>query len=231
MAFDQVSNPTDEPAYQAAEAARIVGVPPSTVKAWAFGQRQTDGRTFHAVIAPADRRRRLISFANLCELHVLATIRRMHHVKLTTVRRSLKYVASQLHAERPLIARQFLTNGVDLFLEHAGALLNASQEGQQALRGGFEQALDRIEWSRDGAVLRLFPFTRSSTLLAGQPKVVVVDPRIAFGRPALVRAGVTTEVIEDRFVAGDSPDEMAEDYGVDPKAIWEALRFERQLAA
>lgn len=231
MAFQRISHPADEPAYQAAEAARIVGVPASTAKAWAFGQRQPDGRVFHAVIAPADRRRRLLSFANLCELHVLATIRRVHHVKLSKVRSSLRYVATQLHFERPLIAHQFLTNGVDLFIKHAGALLNTSQDGQQAIRGGFEQALDRIEWSRDGAVLRFFPFTRSSASLVDQPKVVVVDPRIAFGRPSLVRCGVTTEVIEDRFVAGDSPEEMAEDYGVEPQDIWEALRFERQLAA
>jgi uncharacterized protein (DUF433 family) len=42
---------------------------------------------------------------------------------------------------------------------------------------------------------------------------------------------VATGVIEDRFNAGDAPDEMAEDYGVEEADIWEAIRFERFLAA
>jgi uncharacterized protein (DUF433 family) len=60
---------------------------------------------------------------------------------------------------------------------------------------------------------------------------VVVDPKLGFGRPVLARAGVTTEVIQDRFLAGDSPREMAQDYAVDESDIWEALRFEQRLAA
>jgi uncharacterized protein (DUF433 family) len=79
--------------------------------------------------------------------------------------------------------------------------------------------------------VRLFPFTRSSVVLIGQPRTVVIDPTIAYGRPTLVRAGVPTAVIEDRFSAGDSPDEMAADYCVDPNDSWDAIRFERQPAA
>jgi uncharacterized protein (DUF433 family) len=38
-------------------------------------------------------------------------------------------------------------------------------------------------------------------------------------------------VIFDRFGAGDSPAEMAGDYGVGEDEIVEALRFEQSLAA
>jgi uncharacterized protein (DUF433 family) len=233
MTFERTISPVDEPAYPATEVARMLGVPPSTIKAWAFGQSQGAERParFRAVIDAADRRRRLLSFANLCELHVLATIRRVHRIPLPHVRDSLRFVARTLDTARPLIARQFLTNGIDLFIEHAGELLNTSAQGQQALRGGLEEALLRIEWNPAGAPVRLFPFTRSTAVLSGQPRAVVIDPTIAFGRPTLVGAGVPTAVIEDRFSAGDSPDEMAADYGVDAPQIWEAIRYERQLAA
>ena len=76
----------DTPAYPASEAARILNLSVNTVRAWCFGQnyRSTAGepKRFQPVIQPADRRARLLSFANLCELHVLSAIRRHHKIPL-----------------------------------------------------------------------------------------------------------------------------------------------------
>lgn len=153
--------------YAAPEAARILDLPVSAVRNRAFGQ---SGRLsshqrarFAAVIPAADPQRRLLSFANLCELHVLSAIRREHRVSLPTVRKSLDYVSRQLGAERPLLERVFLTNGVSLFVEHAAELVNVSQHGQTALRGEFQRALARIERDGRGRPVRLFPFTRSNS--------------------------------------------------------------------
>jgi uncharacterized protein (DUF433 family) len=220
----------DRPAYRAPEAARILGLPAATVNAWCFGQTYRgaagEEKQFRPVVKSADARNRLLSFANLCELHVLSAIRHHHRVTLPKVRRSLDYVRDKLGSPRPLLDAQFQTNGIDLFVAQASQLLNVTKQGQQALRGDFERALARIERDPDGTPVRLFPFTRSRSDLADQPTAIVIDPRLAFGRPALVKAGVTTDVIEDRFRAGDSPDEMAADYGVDQSDIWEAIRFE-----
>lgn len=225
----------DNPAYPASEVARILNLPAATVKAWCFGQTYHSAsgapKRFKPVIRPADTRARLLSFANLCELHVLSAIRRQHKISLSKVRDSVDYVRSQLGADRPLIDRQFRTNGVDLFVEHASHLLNVSQQGQESLRGEFALALARIEWDRNGAPVRLFPFSRSTASGAKQPKSIVIDPRLSFGRPVLSGVGVPTEVIVYRFKAGDSMGEMAKDYGVDEKEIEEALRFEQRLAA
>ncbi|NOT20306.1 MAG: DUF433 domain-containing protein [Sideroxydans sp.] len=143
----------------------------------------------------------------------------------------MEYLHAQLSVERPLINRQFHTNGIDLFVEHASELLNVSREGQEALRGDFEQALARIERDNQGAPIRLFPFSRTSASSSTQPKSIVIDPRLSFGRPVLAHAAIPTEVIVDRFRGGDSLEEMAKDYGVDEKEIEEALRFEQRLAA
>jgi uncharacterized protein (DUF433 family) len=59
----------------------------------------------------------------------------------------------------------------------------------------------------------------------------VIDPRLSFGRPVLTKAAVPTEIIFDRFQAGDSLEDMAKDYGVGEKEIEEALRFEQRRAA
>lgn len=154
----------DTPAYTASEAARMLGLPLATLKAWSFGQASGGGRHFQPVIKPADKAARLLSFANLCELHVLhvlSAIRRNHRKSLSRVRESVAYLRTRLGSERPLIDRQFRTNGIDLFVEHARTLLNVSQQGQEAMRGEFESALARIEHDRKGMPVRLFPFSRN----------------------------------------------------------------------
>lgn len=225
----------NNPAYPVSEVARILNLPVATVKSWCFGQtyRSASGsrKLFKPIIRPAEARSRLLSFANLCELHVLSVIRRHHKISLHKVRDSMDYLRKRLAVDRPLIDQQFHTNGIDLFVEHASQLLNVSREGQEALRGEFEQALARIERDNHGAPVRLFPFSRTSVSGAKQPKSIVIDPRLSFGRPVLAKAAIPTEVIVDRFRAGDSLLEMAKDYGVDEKEIEEALRFEQRLAA
>jgi uncharacterized protein (DUF433 family) len=225
----------DTPSYTAAEAAYLLKLNASTVRAWCFGQRykSRDGsrHIFLQVITPADVRARLLSFSNLCELHVLGAITRSHRISLQKTRKALEYVRSNLDEERPLLAKDFLTNGIELFLESAGQLVSVSSGGQTALRGEFERRLNRIERGPKGTPVRLFPFTRTSSSATDQPTFVVIDPHIAFGRPVIASAGVRTDVIKDRFAAGDSPQDMAEDYGVSADQILEAIRYEQQLAA
>ena len=99
----------DQPAYAPAEAARILGLPVATLRAWSFGQTSGGGRHFQPVIKPADKAAKLLSFANLCELHVLSAIRRNHRISLPKVRASLDYVRERLDSDRPLLDRNFTT--------------------------------------------------------------------------------------------------------------------------
>ncbi|RZL56559.1 MAG: DUF433 domain-containing protein [Variovorax sp.] len=223
--------PAEQPAYKASEVAAVLGVPKTTIGAWCFGQGNGSGRSFKPLVEPADAVRRYLSFINLCELHVLAVIRRHHLINMTTVRSSLDYVRKELRQDRPLIAQEFMTNGVDLFIERTSQLINVSHNGQTALRGEFQQALERIDRNAHGGPVRLFPYSRISSDVVHQPKAVAIDPQISFGRPILLSAGVMTAVISDRFMAGDSVAEMAQDYGVAEIDVDEALRFAQRFAA
>ena len=86
--------------------------------------------------------------------------------------------------------------------------------------------MDRIERDLQGLPARLYPFTRAldSGGAAVNPKIVVMNPRVSFGRRSV--GGVATSTIWNRFVAGDSPADLAEDYGLAPEAIEEAIRCE-----
>jgi uncharacterized protein (DUF433 family) len=227
---DRQNTVLHEPAYRASEVAHILALPAATVQAWSFGHdyRHGDGtrKRFARVIEPADARKRLLSFANLCELHLLGVIRRHHRVQLPQVRKAVAFMQRTLDEKRPLLSARFRTNGVDLFVENAGELLNVSKQGQQALREDFERALARVDYNPQGVAVRLFPFSRPFGDEPEERRVIVVDPERSFGRPVVLGAYVRTEVIKDRFDAGDSMAEMAGDFGVSVDDIEEAVRFE-----
>ena len=80
-----------------------------------------------------------------------------------------------------------------------------------------------------GLALRLFPFVRSDDE-AEQPKLVVIDPRIAFGRPVIDGTGIPVEDIAERFLAGESAEALAKDFRVEQEMVEEAVRAARAAA-
>jgi uncharacterized protein (DUF433 family) len=85
--------------------------------------------------------------------------------------------------------------------------------------------LDRFDRDEDGTPSRLYPFT-TNKITEGAPKLVVLDPRVSFGRPCLAGTGIPTEVIRDRFAAGESIEALAQDYRRSAADIEAGLRFE-----
>jgi uncharacterized protein (DUF433 family) len=171
----------------------------------------------------------MLSFVNLVEAHVLASITRDYDVPLQKVRRAMGFLQRSFESEHPLIERALETDRRDLFIREAGKLINISRQGQMEMRDLFEMYISRIEWDRSGLAKRLYPFTGKAELKA--PKAVVIDPGLAFGRPVLVGTNIPTHVVAERFKAGESPQGLAEDYGRKPAEIWEAIRCELAIAA
>ena len=85
------------------------------------------------------------------------------------------------------------TDGKDLFIRKLGELIAVSKGGQKAMPEVLDAYLQRIEWDLQGLATRLYPFTRQRELV--QPKVVMIDPRVSFGRPVLAGTGIRTELI------------------------------------
>lgn len=220
------------PLYTASEAARFLHLPVSTVRAWAFGQGykvKGEARRFDPVIPTADRPRRRLSFLNLVELLVLAAIRRTHHVSLTQVRSAVNYLKRHFPSPHPLAEHQFQTDGVHLFVEKFGKLLNISRDGQIEMADLVKAYLRLVEWDASGVPFKLHlpgPRTPNSARSA-----VVIDPRFGFGRPVLDGRGIRTEVLIERFRAGEAMSLLAEDYSLDIDVIEEVIRNHLSLAA
>ncbi len=225
-------DPRDIPTYAISEAARYLRIPAGTIRSWVAGrhyQTSQGSQYFQPLITTVDRKPRLLSFANLIEVHLLRAIRKDHKIQLDKVRAALDYLESHLQVAHPLESQRFRTDGVDLFIEHYGTLINASRAGQTSLKDALKAHLERIEPDDSGLAIKLYPFTRSQE--ANNPRLVVIDPRVAFGRLVMAGTGVPTQMIADRYLAGDSVDDLADDYNCRRDAIEEAIRCELAPAA
>ena len=225
-------DPRDFPAYSLAEVAHYAQVPAATLRSWVLGRPYTASgkdRWFRRLFNPAQTEPIHLSFLNLIEAYVLGAMRREYGVKMPRVRTALSFVEKELGVDRPLATQKFQTDGIDLFVEHAGFLITASRGGQIASPELLKARLQRIEFDRAGIASRLYPLART-TPDASQPRLVVIDPLIAYGRPSIAGRGVATAVVAERFYAGEDPESLARDYGCSPAQIIEAIRCERVAA-
>jgi uncharacterized protein (DUF433 family) len=127
-----------------------------------------------------------------------------------------------------LITAKFRTDGVDLFVEELGKLINASSDGQTVMADALRLSLARVEHDQDGLAARLFPFVRGD---GREPKVIVVDPRLSFSKPVVAATGVPVSVIVGRYRAGEDVSAIAEDYGISVDQTHDAIRTAIRAAA
>jgi uncharacterized protein (DUF433 family) len=225
-------DPRNIPTYSIGETARYLRIPAGTIRSWTVGRRYpvVDGSSFFKPLIPiANTAPRLLSFTNLIEVHVLRAIRQHHKIQLDKVRTALDFIDEQFQVPHPLMSERFRTDGANLFIERYGSLINASERGQIALKDALNAHLKRIEPDDTGLAIKLYPFTRSHE--ENSPRLVVIDPRIAFGRLVIAGTGIATSIVTERYQAGDSIDDLADDYDCDRLSIEEAIRCELPTAA
>ncbi len=226
-------DPRLQPIYPVAGAARLAGVAPSTLRSWTMGREyptQNGPRSFAPVIEPpADKFRRL-SFVNVIEAHVLSSLRSEHQMRLDAIRAAISFVQRELQIAHPLAEQVFRTDGIHLFVEHFGGIVNASS-GQTSMFSWMEAHLSRVEYDNGTLSTRLFPFVSrprdesSLEAMRAAPRSVVVNPFVAFGRPVLAGHGITAAAVIDRFDAGESVSAIAYDLDCEPILIEDALRY------
>ena len=224
----KTNDPRALPAYSISEAAHYLAVPAATIRYWSVGRDR-----YEPLIQVPEGAPTLLSFLNLTELHVLAAIRREHEVKMPSVRRAIRFLADHaggaMDKRYPLISRQLETDGLDLFIERYGQLINISRAGQMAMREIISAALRRIDRDPAGVPVKLYPFTRRAT--GDSPAMIVIDPRLSAGRPVIAGTGLATQLIAERYKAGESISDLAHDYERGNEEIEEAIRCELQAAA
>ncbi|BAI94232.1 DUF433 domain-containing protein [Limnospira platensis] len=62
-------------------------------------------------------------------------------------------------------------------------------------------------------------------------KVLIIDPNISFGKPTITGTGIPTKIVTQLFDAGDSIEDIADDYNCQPWQIQQAILFESNSQA
>jgi uncharacterized protein (DUF433 family) len=167
----------------------------------------------------------LLSFSNLIEAHVLRSLRAEHGVSVKELRRALTYAEKSLGIDRLLLRRELRADAGRMFLDRYGQLIDLTASGQLAMRRLFEAHLKRIEWDSSRFPIRLYPFL--SAVAPSEERPIVIDPRIAFGRPVVASRGIGTSTIAERVDAGESVNGIAADYDLAQSEIEQAVVYER----
>lgn len=225
-------NVRDLPNYTIGDAAKYLHLHPSTVHSWTYGQYYPvkGGKHFFSpIIEPADPTRKLLSFTNLTELHVLSSARREYSIKLVTIRQAVENLKKLTGTNRPLADIQLHTDREDLFVEMFDQFVSASRR-QVSVKDVVEGYLERIERDTHGSPLKLYPIYRNLTEEIEQPKLIVIDPSIAFGRPVVADTRIRTSILADRWIAGETIVSIADDYDLDPITVEAVIRCETQAA-
>ena len=220
------------PSYGLAEAAHYLRIPIATLRSWVRGRHyptESGQRFFKPVIELPDAKLPSLSFVNLVEAHVLDAIRREYNVPLPKVRIALDYVKRHFGSQHPLADHEFQTDGAALLLSRFEKLIVVSEAGQLAMKEMLAAHLRRVEHDATGFAARLYPFTRKR--VADEPKIIVIDPWISFGRPTITGTGIATSIVAERYKAGESIAELAQDYGCERNYVEEAVRCELAIAA
>jgi uncharacterized protein (DUF433 family) len=223
-----VAGDRDVAAYPLAEAARYTRLPPATLRTWVLGRQypaSEGGGQFPPLIRPALRKPPLLSFSNLIEAHVLRSLRTEHGVSVKALRSALAYAQKALGIERLLLRPELRADAGRLFLDRYGELIELSASGQLAMRKLLEEHLKRVEWDASKFPVRLYPFV--CAVAPSEERMIAIDPRIAFGRPVVLRRGVSTSAIAERIDAGETIENIAADYDLGSAEIEQAALYER----
>ena len=218
----------NQPAYTLAEAARYLKVASATLRSWVVGRPYPRGdgvAHFQPLIRPASYPPAMLSFWNLIEAHVLRSLRTDHGVSIKALREAVAYAEKTLKVESLLRSKELRTDAGRVFLDRYGELIELSASGQLAMRRIFDEHLKRVEWDEWQFPVRLYPFVSSE--MQSSEKPIAIDAKIAFGRPVVLRMGISTATIAERIDAGEKVGELAADYGLSEAEIEQAVLYER----
>jgi uncharacterized protein (DUF433 family) len=224
------------PLYTIAEAARFLGVPPSTFATWARGYvRRPPGRPqvsagpiLTSVDAPSGQPS--IPFVGLTEGLVIAAFRRAG-VSMQHLRRAVEVLEQEIGFEHALASKRLYTDGARVLFDYAERAddpelghLTVVISQQRVFAEAVREHLRRITYGDDGwPVALISPSTPR--------EVIAVDPARAFGQPIFLHGAARVEDVLDRFRAGEGLAAVAEDFGVPPEDVEDVLRASLPAAA
>lgn len=212
--------------FTVADAAALVQATPRQVRGWVTGYHDHAGPLIENELGWIENRL-AFSFRNLMELRFAATFVRAG-VKLQRIRKIMVEVRRSLRHPHPFATNiVFKTDGKKIV-------------GEIARQNGVTVAYDLETQNYElhpvilGSLADDVEYDPLGDAVAWRPRSdvapnVIIDPRIAFGRPTLRQSGIPTRAIAQAARAEQSVAAVAAWYEITETQVREALKFETQL--
>ncbi|MCL6445802.1 MAG: DUF433 domain-containing protein [Alicyclobacillus sp.] len=147
------------------------------------------------------------TFDDLIEILVVGGLRK-HRLSFAAIRRIANQCREALRVTRPFTSWAFKNEGKQT-LEKIGV--------RNAWESALEPLLVNMDY-QDGRVSAWWPL--------GRDVGIRVAPGWGFGRSVVASRGIRTDILQERWEAGESIADIARDYGLTPAEVASALRFE-----
>lgn len=220
--------------YTIGEAARLLTTPTrrihtQTLRRWLQGHRRK-GETYPPVLRTEPRGDDLVTWAEFVEAGLLAEYRK--DVPLQRLRPMIDAMRTEfgipypLAHFRPLVdveSREVLLDlQEELELDRKLYLVVRSPTVMQGVvwTAPVAHFIKKVDFDEDGHAQRVRPLGKASP--------VVIDPARAFGIPTI--DGIRTEVLAEHFRSGEPIYRIADDFGLEPQQVEEAIRWETKAA-
>jgi uncharacterized protein (DUF433 family) len=208
------------------EAVGYLGIPRSTLQHWA---RDGDGEPLITTFE-ASGREATVPFIGFAEAYVLSAFRKAG-VPIQRIRPAIEALTSTIGVEHALASQKLYTDGAEVLFDYATKRredelleLTVVRTGQRQFTEVVRDYLKRIKYGNDG-------WAEQVRLPIYEHVDVVVDPQRAFGLPNVVHGGARVEDLVDRFQAGDSIADIANDFGVATDEVEDVIRVATRAAA
>ena len=217
--------------YSIPEAARIVGVPHSTLRSWVKSYtRTTQGRevTRRPVIARVlGGNEPILTFIELVELLSVKAFRSVG-VSMGVIRKAAQRGSERLDTPYPFASHRFETDGKHIFAiiqdeERGATIIEEAVKGQRAIEELIRPLFHKFDYRDDQLIHAFWPRTKQGR--------VILDPLRAFGRPLDAETGISTATLYEAAQA--NPHEpltrIAWWFDAPVQAVEAAVDYERSL--
>jgi uncharacterized protein (DUF433 family) len=215
-------------AYSLAEAGKLLGVSPTTLRRWLFGYSYdhhgplTEQQPLWRPQYGVDQDEPLLGFRDLIEARIVKGLRSLK-IGLPTIRECLRRASELVDDDHPFSTRRFKTDGRRLFLEQMDALGEGTlidlKLRQHAFRRIVEPSFVDLDFDSEAA---------SRWWLLPKKKTIVLDPARSFGQPIVAETGVPTARLAQAVKAEGTVERVAQLFELKPAVVRDALAFERR---
>jgi uncharacterized protein (DUF433 family) len=212
--------------YSVAEASRLTRLRTQRVREW-FRGRESTSRIFKPVFEsdyPVIEEEYAISFLDLIELNVGGKLRDAN-VPLQYLRKVYNYLRQE-YGDHPFCRRAIYIGDKKIFTSGLNEEESSSVIEAITNQSYFEKIilpfLRRIDYDLD----------TEQAIRWHIANMVVIDPKIRFGKPVVEEVGIATSVLRDSYFANDEDASfVAKWFGIRERHVMAAVDFENNLAA